>query len=337
MKRSASILILLVFAGASVFAGGKSEEKAAPAASAKAVALKAYVPTNPTAVPTKALVLFAENVNKAANGKVDVKVFHSGQLGNDREAIESTRIGTIDIMFAGTGGYSSFYNKVKIFDLPFLFTNAKEAYEIVNGPIGEEIFSGLKDFNLVYLSTGDNGMRHISTAKTPVKSVEDVKGLKIRVPEIDTYVAIWKSWGSIVTPMPIGELYMALKTGVVDAQDNAPYHSVASKVYEVQKYYSMINYMWMGLTMVANDKSWARIPDDVKPIIKQEAKKAAAWSFDEIEKDNVTAIETMKKSGITIIDNPDRASFMKNIDKFYAQYAGQPWFDQKLIDKLRKK
>ena len=199
-------------------------------AHAQALTLKAYVPTNPTAVPTKALTLFADNVNKAAGGRLNIQVFHSGQLGNDREAIESTRMGTIDIMFAGTGGYSSFYPKAKIFDLPFLFTDAKQAFEVVNGPVGEEIFSGLKSFNLVYLATGDNGMRHISTSNKAINTADDVKGLKVRVPEIDTYVALWKSWGSIVTPMPITELYMALKTGVVDAQDNAPYHTVASKV-----------------------------------------------------------------------------------------------------------
>ncbi len=330
--------IMLAAAGlcaALAFAGGKAD---APAAgSGKAITLKAYVPTNPTAVPTKALIMFADNVNKAAGGKLDIQVFHSGQLGNDREAIESTRIGTIDIMFAGTGGYSSFYNKTKIFDLPFLFTNAKEAYEVVNGPVGEELFSGLKNFNLVYLATGDNGMRHISTAKTPINSVEDVKGLKIRVPEIDTYVAIWKSWGAIVTPMPITELYMALQTGVVDAQDNAPYHTVASKVYEVQNYYSMINYMWMGLTMVANDKAWAKLSPELQKLVKEEAKKMAKWTFDEIEKDNVTALETMKARGTTINMNPDRASFMKNIDAFYAQYEGQPWYDKALVQKLRKK
>ena len=306
-------------------------------ACAQTVTLKAYVPTNPTAVPTKALMLFAENVNKAAGGRLDVQVFHSGQLGNDREAIESSRMGTIDIMFAGTGGYSNFYNKAKIFDLPFLFNNAKEAFEVVNGPVGEELFSGLKAFNLVYLATGDNGMRHISTASRPINTADDVKGLKIRVPEIDTYVALWKSWGAIVTPMPITELYMALKTGVVDAQDNAPYHTVASKVYEVQKNYSMINYMWMGLTMVANDKAWAKIPDDLKKVVKDEAKKMAAWSFDEIERDNVKAIETMKANGTVFNMTPDRASFMKNIDAFYANYEGQPWYDKALVQKLRKK
>ncbi len=304
-------------------------------AAAQEINLKAYVPTNPTAVLTKALVLFAENVKEKTNGAVNIKVFHSGQLGNDREGIESTRIGTIDIMFAGTGGYSTFYDKTKIFDLPFLFDNSQEAYEVVNGPVGEEIFSDMEQFGLVYLSTGDNGMRHISTSKTPVHSVEDVKGLKVRVPEINTYVDLWTWWGAVVTPMPITELYMALKTGVVDAQDNAPYHSVASKVYEVQDHYSMINYMWMGLTMVVNKAKWETLPEEYQQIIKAEAKVAAKWSFDEIERDNVTALETMKARGTTIDMSPDRESFMTGIEEFYKKYENEPWYDKDLIDALR--
>ena len=158
MKRFVLIMVTLaLIASMTVSAAGQQE------VSSETITLKAYVPTNPTAVPTKALTLFAENVKEKTGGAVDIKVFHSGQLGNDREGIESTRIGTIDIMFAGTGGYSTFYEKTKVFDLPFLFDNAQEAYEVVNGPVGEEIFSEMGKYGLVYLSTGDNGMRHIST------------------------------------------------------------------------------------------------------------------------------------------------------------------------------
>ncbi len=117
---------------------------------------------------------------------------------------------------------------------------------------------------------------------------------------------------------------MALKTGVVDAQDNAPYHSVASKVYEVQDHYSMINYMWMGLTMVMNKAKWETLPEEYQKIIKEEAKVAANWSFDEIERDNVTALEAMKARGTTIEMNPDRESFMAEIDEFYKKYENEP-------------
>lgn len=330
MKKTLLILAsLLMIAGFKVSAEGQQEQ------SSKSLNLKAYVPTNPTAVPTKTLQLFADNVKNKTNGAVDIQVFHSGQLGNDREGIESTRIGTIDIMFAGTGGYSTFYDKTKVFDLPFLFDTAQDAYEIVNGPIGEEIFSDIGKFGLVYLSTGDNGMRHISTSKTPIHNLEDVKGLKIRVPGINTYVDLWTYWGAVVTPMPITELYMALKTGVVEAQDNAPYHSVASKVYEVQDYYSMINYMWMGLTMVINNAKWATIPAEYQKIIKEEAIVAAKWSFDEIERDNITALETMQARGTQVDLKPNRESFMADIDTFYKKYENESWYDKNLIDTLR--
>ena len=128
---------------------------------------------------------------------------------------------------------------------------------------------------------------------------------------------------------------MALKTGIVEAQDNAPYHSVASKVYEVQDYYSMINYMWMGLTMVINNATWATIPAEYQSVIKEEAIVAAKWSFDEIERDNVTALETMKERGTTINLTPDRESFMDGIEDFYAKYEGESWYDKALIDSLR--
>ncbi|MGR5142037.1 TRAP transporter substrate-binding protein [Photobacterium sp. DNB23_23_1] len=298
------------------------------------ISLKAYVPTNPTAVPTKALEYFAENVEKATNGEVNIKVFHSGQLGNDREGIESTRIGLIDIMFAGTGGYSTFYDKSKVLDLPFLFDDAKQAYEKVNGPVGEALFADMNKYGLHYLSTGDNGMRHISTSGREINSIDDVKGLKIRVPGITTYVDLWTNWGAVVTPTPVTELYMALKTGIVEAQDNAPYHSVASKVYEVQDHYSMINYMWMGLTMTMNENKWKKMPEDVQTIIKGEAVKAAEWSFAQIEKDNVDALELMKDRGITVNYNPDRDSFKANIQDFYSQYEGEDWYDAEIIEAL---
>lgn len=297
--------------------------------------LKAYVPTNPTAVPTKALMRFAERVNEAGKGKVNIKVFHSGQFGGDREAVESTRMGTIDIMFSGTGTYSAFYDKAKLLDLPYLFENGPHAMKVVNGAIGEELFKGLEQFGLIYLSTGDNGMRHISTTDRKINTVEDVKGIKIRVPATDLYVAIWKYWGGMVVPTPIGELYMAMKTGVVEAQDNAPYHSVASKVYEVLNHFSLINYAWMGLTMTANQRAWNKLPDDVKEIIKREAIEAAEWSFKEIEKDDQAALKLMAEKGMDINAEPDRDSFRKTIPEFYKQYEKEAWFSQELIDQIK--
>ena len=301
----------------------------------KVVTLRASVPTPPTSVPTKALVRFADAVEKKSGGALKIRVFHSGQLGTDREGIESARMGTLDIEMTGTGVYSSLYPNVQILDLPFLFRDAAHAKEIITGPIGDEIFRDLPKYNLVHLSTGDNGMRHLSTASRAVRKVEDVKGLKIRVPENPIYTALWRDYGAVVVPLPIAELYMALKTGVVDGQDNAPYHVVANKVYEVQKYYSMINYMWMGLTTVMNLEKFKRLPAEHQKLLLDEARDMAVWTFGAIEEDNKTAIETMRKAGIEVIMNPDQDSFKRNMKAFYQRYEKEPWYSQAIIDKIQ--
>lgn len=300
------------------------------------VKIKAYTPTNLEAVPTKTLLEFEKNVEAKSAGRIDIEVLHSNQLGNDREALESTRMGTIDLVLAGTGGYSNFYPKAKLLDLPFLFNNADDAYEAVNGKVGENIFSQLEDVQLVYLATGDNGMRHISTSKTPVNSAADVKGLKFRVPEIDTYVDVWKAFGAVPTPLPLPELYMALQTGTVDGQDNAPYHTVANKLDEVQKYYSMINYMWMGLTMSMNQEKFESIPEDLQQILRDEAKVAAKWSFDKIKTDNELAIKKMQDEGIEVNLTPDVESFRTALGgaDYYKKYEKEPWYSQEIITEI---
>jgi tripartite ATP-independent transporter DctP family solute receptor len=301
----------------------------------KVYQLKFYTFMDAASMAGKAMIRFGDNVEKSSKGQLKVKVFTSGQLGNDREGVESCRMGTIDVFMGGTGIYSNFYPYTKMFDLPYLFKNSKHAMGIVNSSIGAEIFKEMPKYNLVHLATGDNGMRNISTTNRQINSVSDVKGLKVRVPEIETYVAVWKSWGAIVTPMPLSELYMALKTGVVDAQDNAPYHTLASKVYEVQKYYSMIDYMWMGMTIVANSAKFNSLPNSLQKVLVKEAKNTAQYTLNSIDKDNVVALKEFKKNGIEINYKPDRESFKKGINDFYKKYENEPWYRKDIINRIR--
>ena len=208
MKKLAS----LVLAGAMAFslapAGGSSANAgtSTPAASTPAsggiepIELTIYSPGNENSVPTKTIIEYARLVNEASDGAITLDVHHSNELGSDAESIESTRMGTIDLIFAGTSGFTSFYEKAKVLDLPFLFDSAEQAYEVTNSEIGEQIFSGLEEFGLVFLSEGDNGMRHISTTNRPVHTAADVQGLKIRVPESQLYLDVWQALGA--TPWP---------------------------------------------------------------------------------------------------------------------------------------
>lgn len=301
--------------------------------------LTVYSPGNENSVPTKTIIKYAELVKEASNGAIELTVHHSNELGNDAEAIESTRMGTIDIIFAGTSGFTSFYDKAKVLDLPFLFDSAEEAYNVVNGEIGEQIFSGLGDFGLVYLAEGDNGMRHISTTNRPVHTAADVEGLKLRVPTSQMYLDVWNALGANPIGLALPELATALSNGTAEGQDNATYHLVANATYDDIKYFSNINYMWMGCTMAANSVMWGKLSEEQQKILKEQAVVAAKYSFDTIAQDNETATKVLQDAGVTFDFEPDVQSFKDKLGgtEYYKKYANETWYDQALVDAILAK
>ena len=302
----------------------------------KPVNLTIYSPGNVESVPTKTIIEYARLVEEASGGKITLTVHHSGELGNDAEALQSIRLGTIDIIFAGTSGFTEFYDKAKILDLPFLFKNAEQAYEIVNGEIGEQIFADLGSAGLVYLSEGDNGMRHISTTNRPIHTAADVEGLKIRVPTSQMYLDCWEALGANPVALALNELAIALSNGTAEGQDNATYHLVANATYDDIKYFSYINYMWMGCTMAANAGVWNKLPAEYQEILKEQAKVAAKYSFDTIAQDNVTAQATLEAAGVQFDEEPDVQSFKDKlgIPSYYENYKNESWYNQAIIDQI---
>lgn len=300
------------------------------------VTLSIYSPGNENSVPTKTIIEYARLVNEASDGAITLDVHHSNELGNDAEAIESTRMGTIDIIFAGTSGFTAFYEKAKVLDLPFLFDSAEQAYEVTNGDIGERIFADFPQYGLTYLAEGDNGMRHISTTNRAIHTADDVKGLKIRVPTSQLYLDVWEALGATPVALALPELALALSNGTAEAQDNATYHLVANATYDDIKHFSNINYMWMGCTMAVNSVTWNKLDPAVQSILKEQAKAAAKYSFDTIAADNQTATATLEAAGVTFDLEPDVQSFKDALggDSYYDRYANETWFDQDLLNAI---
>ncbi|WP_320937250.1 TRAP transporter substrate-binding protein [Enterocloster lavalensis] len=360
MVLSASMVLSLAACGGS----GKTETTAAPttpAATAAAqdesagetgsqaavsgldalapVTLTIYSPGNENSVPTKTILEYKKLVEEASGGKITLDAHHSGELGNDAEALQSARMGTIDIIFAGTSGFTEFYDKAKILDLPFLFDSAEQAYEVVNGEIGEKIFADLPSSGLIYLSEGDNGMRQISTTNRAVHTAADVEGLKLRVPTSQMYLDCWEALGANPVALALNELAIALSNGTAEGQDNATYHLVANATYDDIKYFSFINYMWMGCTMAANADSWEKLPAEYQAILKDQAKIAAKYSFDTIAEDNQAATETLKAAGVEFDENPDIQSFKDKLggNDYYLRYENEPWYSQEILDEILAK
>ena len=323
-------------AAASQPAGSSSASASTAEPAIEPVKLTIYSPGNENSVPTKTIIEYARLVSEASDGAITLDVHHSNELGNDAEAIESTRMGTIDIIFAGTSGFTSFYEKAKVLDLPFLFDSAEQAYEVTNSDVGEQIFADFPQYGLIYLAEGDNGMRHISTTNRPIHTADDVAGLKIRVPTSQLYLDVWEALGATPVALALPELALALSNGTAEGQDNATYHLVANATYDDIKYFSNINYMWMGCTMAVNSVTWSKLAPEVQEILKEQAKAAAKYSFDTIAADNETATKTLQDAGVEFDFEPDVQSFKDKLggDAYYDRYKDESWFDQDLLNSI---
>ena len=330
MKKLISLLLTLamVFAIAGVGASFASADELKP------VKLVAYCPGS--GVPYDTLVKFSELVAEASNGAIDLEVHESGTLGNDAEAIESTRMGTIDVILAGSSGFTSFYEPAKVLDLPFLFGSADQACEVVNGPVGYEIYAGFPEFGLVYLASGDNGMRHISTTNRPIHTAADVEGLKIRVPTSQLYLDVWEALGATPVALALPELALALANGTAEGQDNATYHLVANATYDNIKYFSYINYMWMGTTIAINANTWNKLEPAAQEILKEQAVAAGRYGFDLIDANNAAGEATLKEAGVEFDAEPDIQSFKDKLDipAYYDRYENETWFNRDLLNAI---
>ena len=207
---------------------------------------------------------------------------------------------------------------------------------MTNGEIGEKIFENFPQFGLIYLAEGDNGMRHISTTNRPIHTAADVAGLKIRVPTSQLYLDVWEALGATPVALALPELALALSNGTAEGQDNATYHLVANATYDDIKYFSNINYMWMGCTMAVNSVTWSKLDPAVQSILAEQAKVAAKYSFDTIAQDNETATKTLQDAGVEFDFEPDIQSFKDMLGgaEYYQRYANESWFNQELLDQI---
>lgn len=283
----------------------------------------------------KGLTLFMDGVEKRTNGEIKFKRFCCKTLGADLESIEAMRMGSIDLRCMGVGIYARYHRPIDMIVLPFMLRDYDHAYKFVTSPLWYEITKGLEKSNIKPITNFNAGFRDITNNRKPIKTVEDVKGLKIRVPKISSWVTTWKAFGASPVAMAYPEVYMALKTGVIDAQENGPNNTKEAKLYEVQKYFSYIKYAWLGPLLSMNLDKWNSLSKEHQDIIMEEAKKGAKWTFEQGKKMNDDALKYMESKGMNVIWNPDTPSFRKAADKAFEEFKKESWYDQAMVDKIR--
>ena len=252
-------------------------------------------PENPYA---KGAEKFAQLVKEKTGGKVEIQVFPSSQLGNQRDLVEGTQFGTIDFTMTSTAVLGNFLPQAAVFDLPFIFRDVQHAYKALD-TVGMEIAEKLQGMKL--LAYYENGVRHMTNSKRPIRKPEDMKGLKIRVMEQPIYIEMIKALGGNPTPMAFGELFTALQQGVVDGQENPAAHIYTARFFEVQKYISLTAHTYSAEPMLVSLAAWNKLPKDLQEKVQTAANESRDWQRDlcrQLEEGYWTKIQESGKSEI---------------------------------------
>ena len=256
-------------------------------------------PENPYA---KGAEKFAQLVKEKTGGKVEVQVFPSSQLGNQRDLVEGTQFGTIDFTMTSTAVLGNFLPQAAVFDLPFIFRDVQHAYKALD-TVGMEIAEKLQGMKL--LAYYENGVRHMTNSKRPIRKPEDMKGLKIRVMEQPIYIEMIKALGGNPTPMAFGELFTALQQGVVDGQENPVGTIYDLKLYETQKYMSILNYTYSSMVHVVNKKSWDKLTPDQQKILAEESASAAKFARKTLRDNEAVQLKDLETTKAIVVARPD--------------------------------
>src|SRR5690606_18964001 len=231
--------------------------------------------THPDGYPTvEAVKYFGQLVEERTEGRYKVEVYHSSQLGQEADTIEQVRSGVIDLNRVSMAPWNGLVPVTMIPSLPYLFRSPQHARNVMAGPIGDEIAAGFPEHGVVVLAFYDGGSRSFYYSKKPVNSVADLAGLKCRVIQSDVFVDMVAALGASATPMPYGEVYSPIETGVIDgAENNFPSYESA-KHFEVAKNYSLDEHTIVPEVFVMSKTSWDRLTPEDQAIFRQAGKES---------------------------------------------------------------
>lgn len=264
---------------------------------------------------------FAKLVKERTNGEVDIQVFPSSQLGNQRDLVEGLVFGTVDMTLTGTAVMGNFVPEVAVFDLPFIFRDIPHAYKALD-TVGMELCKLGEPKGMITLAIWENGVRHMTNNRNAIRKPEDMKGLKVRVMEQPVYIEMMKVLGASPTPMAMSELYTALQKGVVDGQENPLAHIASKRFDEVQKYISLTGHTYAPEVVLISTIAWKKLTPEQQDIVLKAAEETRDWQRQlcrDSESEFMKAI--LERGHAQVNDDVDIEAFMKATAPVYKLYT----------------
>jgi len=271
----------------------------------------------------EAAVKFAETVKAKTNGRIEIQVAHSAQLGDDAAMVTALRSGTLDISANSQGAVATVVPEYAALGMPFLFADAAKAWQVMDGPVGKELADKSAAKGMVLLGLWDNGIRHMSNSKRPIKSPADLKGLKMRTPPDAVTVDIMQALGADAQQIKFSELYVALQQGVVDGQENPLTNIVSAKLYEVQKYISLTGHKYESTPFLMSKRTWDRLSAADQKIFMEASNEATQLQRHLNKEADDKLVAELKSKGVQV-DTVDRAAFIDASKSVYAKWTSGP-------------
>ena len=292
---------------------------AAGAAGAQATLRSADI--HPDGYPTvEAVKHFGSLLEQKTNGRYKVQVFHSAQLGQEKDTIEQTRFGVIDLNRINMGPFNNLIPETFVPALPFIFRSVEHMRKTMDGPIGDQILKAFEPHGLVALAFYDSGARSFYNSKRPINAPADMKGMKIRVIQSDLFLDLVNALGANATPMPPGEVYSALQTGVVDgAENNWPSYD-SFRHFEVAKFYSLTEHSMSPEVLVMSKRSFDKLSPADQQAVREAAKESVAKMRELWEAREKVAEQKIRSSG-SQINNVDKQPFIDAMKPVYEKYV----------------
>ena len=273
----------------------------------------------------------AKRIKADTGGKVEIQVFPSSQLGSDTDTLSQLRSGAVEFFTLSPLILSTFVPKASITGIAFAFPDYDAVWKTLDGEVGAYVRGQIATANLMAMEKiWDNGFRQITSSTKPIQTAADLKGFKIRVPVSPLWTSMFKALEAAPTSINFNETYSALQTRVVDGQENPLAIVAAAKLYEVQKYCSLTNHMWDGFWLLANKRTWDRLPADARGVVEKHFNDAALVQRAEVAKLNATLQADLESKGMAF-NQADSASFRDALRKagFYAEgkekFGAEPW------------
>jgi tripartite ATP-independent transporter DctP family solute receptor len=278
-------------------------------------------PGYPTVAATESL---GRKLEAATNGRLSVQMFPSAQLGGEKETIEQTQIGAVQMVRVSAGALGPIVDDINVVNMPFLFKSTAHAEKIMDGPIGQELLDRISanaNAGMIALCWMNSGARGLYNSKRPIKVIDDLKGLKFRVIGNPIFIDMMNALGGNGVAMGYDQVFSALQTGVIDGAENNPPSYVFSNHYTAAKYYSLTEHLIIPEVLAFSKRSWGALSPDDQGLIKKFAREAQMEQRELWNKYEREAMDKARAAGCEITAIPDKTAFQNAVKPVWHKYG----------------